>query len=64
MNSSAEWQHYLQSKEEANQASFTNFETVDANLGEGYQFDYQEVVDRARELMEQEIENLPICKLE
>uniref|UniRef100_A0A1B0AET2 adenylate cyclase n=1 Tax=Glossina pallidipes TaxID=7398 RepID=A0A1B0AET2_GLOPL len=63
MNSSAEWQNYLQSKEEAS-ASFHNLETVDANLSEAYQLDYQEVVDRARELMEQEIENLPICKLE
>uniref|UniRef100_A0A1A9X0W8 adenylate cyclase n=1 Tax=Glossina brevipalpis TaxID=37001 RepID=A0A1A9X0W8_9MUSC len=63
MGSSPEWLNYLQSKKEAD-ASLYNVEMQDANLGEGYQCDYQDIVDKARELMEQEVENLPVCKLE
>uniref|UniRef100_A0A1B0BR98 adenylate cyclase n=1 Tax=Glossina palpalis gambiensis TaxID=67801 RepID=A0A1B0BR98_9MUSC len=63
MKLSDEWQNYVRSKEEADYR-FYNLESVDASFDDAYQLEYQEIVNRARELMELEIENLPICKLQ
>uniref|UniRef100_A0A1A9X0W7 adenylate cyclase n=1 Tax=Glossina brevipalpis TaxID=37001 RepID=A0A1A9X0W7_9MUSC len=59
MNSSTDWLNYLQSKRDVEE-SVANV----GNSNEIKQMVYQEIVEKANELMEQEVDNLPICKFQ
>uniref|UniRef100_A0A1B0AET1 adenylate cyclase n=1 Tax=Glossina pallidipes TaxID=7398 RepID=A0A1B0AET1_GLOPL len=62
MKCSTEWQNYLASKREAEES--TPSVAIELTPNEPRQMVYQEIVEKANELMEVEVESLPICKLQ
>ncbi|KAL9911206.1 adenylyl cyclase X E-like isoform 2-T2 [Glossina fuscipes fuscipes] len=62
MNTSIEWQNYLESKKEAEET--TPSIDIEITPNEPKQMVYQEIVEKANELMEIEVGSLPICKLQ